>query len=290
MLAGGITRASSAAILGVIASSTLLAAPAFADYVVCPTPTSCYIVVTDPGAPGAGNGHSSGGSGGGALTGCTYARAQPQPPAGDPAWQGHDPEDGAVYVKTCRVAGGPLGITFTTELIYSAIDPGVDTLTPAQVAAEAIRELPLRGPDIGISANLTPNGSGLGGLPVWLWTTVTDRTWGPISRTANVPGLSVTATAKARGIQWNMGDGHTFTCYNPGTRYLARYGNSDSPTCGYRYASPSSTLSNPHGRYRVTATTTWRIDWAGGGDAGTLTVTRQSQASVEIGELQVLDQ
>jgi hypothetical protein len=77
---------------------------------------------------------------------------------------------------------------------------------------------------------------------------------------------------------------------SPGTRYETRYGNRASPTCGYQYSAPSSTLGNPHGRFTVMATTAWRIDWAGGGDAGTLTVTRQSQSSVEIGEVVVLGQ
>jgi hypothetical protein len=289
MLARRIASAFSAALVCVVAGSLLLAAAAFADYVVCPTPTSCYIVVTDPGGGGGGSGRGGGGGDGGPLTGCTYARAEPQPPAGDPAWQGHAPGDGAVYVKTCKIAGGPLGIRYQTELIWSPTNPA-NTPTPAELAQQAIKDLPLRGPGIGISANLTPSGSGTVGLPVWLWTAVTDETWGPISRTATVPGLSVTATAKAQSIRWQMGDGNAITCHNPGTRYETRYGNSASPTCGYQYSAPSSTLGNPHGRFTIMATTAWRIDWAGGGDAGTLTVTRQSQSSVEIGEVVVLGQ
>jgi hypothetical protein len=38
----------------------------------------------------------------------------------------------------------------------------------------------------------------------------------------------------------------------------------------------------------VTATTTWDIQWAGGGEAGQLTETRSSSLPVRIGELQVL--
>jgi hypothetical protein len=283
------TRAAAAVVIGLVTGSVALAAPAFADYVVCPTPTSCYIVVTGPGDPGGGGGGGGGtgggDDGGGEPTGCIYTLADPQPPAGDPAWQGHAPGDGAVYVKMCKAPGGPTGITFTTELIWSGGAP-VNTLTPAQLAQEAIKELPLRGPDIGISANLTPNGSGLVGLPVWMWTAVTPETWGPISRTAAVPGLSVTATAKAQRIDWNMGDGHTVTCANPGTPYKPSYGGQSSPTCGYTYSAPSRT--RPGGKYAITATTTWLINWAGGGQTGSLTVTRQSQATVQIQESQVV--
>jgi hypothetical protein len=285
MLAGRTIRAAGAAVIGLLAGSVALAAPAFADFVVCPTPTSCYVVVGDPGNPGGGGPGGGTGGGGGDPSGCTYSLADPQPPAGDPLWQGHAPGDGAIYVKVCRGAAGRTGIGITTELIWSATPPA-NTLTPAQLAVEAIRELPLRGPDIGISANLTPNGSGLVGLPVWMWTAVTPETWGPISRTAAVPGLSVTATAKAQRIDWNMGDGHTVTCATPGSPYNASYGAQPSPTCGHTYTAPSRT--QPAGRYTVTATTTWLINWAGGGQAGTLTVTRQSQAAVTIQELQVV--
>jgi hypothetical protein len=281
------TRAAVAVVIGLVAGSVALAAPAFADYVVCPTPTYCYVVVGDPGNPGGGGGGGggTGGGNGGEPTGCTYTLADPQPPAGDPAWQGHAPGDGAVYVKTCKTAGGPLGIGFTTELIWSGTAPA-NTLTPAQLAQEAINELPLRGPDIGISANLTPNGATDVGMPVWLWTAVTPETWGPISRTATVPGLSVTATAKAQRIDWTMGDGHIVTCANPGTPYSPSYGARSSPTCGDSYSAPSRSL--PGGKYPITATTTWLINWAGGGQTGTLTVTRQSQAAVQIQETQVV--
>src|SRR5205823_6408577 len=89
-------------------------------------------------------------------------------------------------------------------------------------------------------------GSGLVGLPVWLWTTVTPETWGPISITAAVPGLAVTATARVSRFSFAMGDGHMVYCTvagamvdsspsaaaSPGTPYLQSYGNTASPTCG----------------------------------------------------------
>jgi hypothetical protein len=96
------------------------------------------------------------------------------------------------------------------------------------------------------------------------------------------------ATAKAQRIDWNMGDGHTVTCANAGTPYVPAYGLQQSPTCGYAYDRPSTGPAHPHARYMVTATTTWLITWAGGGRTGSLIVTRQSQSSVEIQQLQVV--
>lgn len=121
-------------------------------------------------------------------------------------------------------------------------------------------------------------------MPVWLWTEVGASTWGPTSATASVPGLSVTATARARQIQWVMGDGRTETCAGPGTPYFT--GGVTSPTCQHIYERPSA--SEPGGVFAITATTTWDVTWAGGGASGSLTTTRQSTASVRIDEVQVL--
>ena len=83
-----------------------------------------------------------------------------------------------------------------------------------------------------------------------------------------------------------MGDGHSVTCTRPGTPYHESLGNRRSPDCGHVYTQPS--LTEPGGTYRVTATTTWQVVWAGGGDSGVITLTRSSTTTVEIRELQVL--
>ncbi|WP_234331776.1 hypothetical protein [Streptomyces sp. NRRL S-455] len=43
-----------------------------------------------------------------------------------------------------------------------------------------------------------------------------------------------------------------------------------------------------NGKFPVIATSTWTIDWQGGGEAGQLTEIRQSNVQVAIGELQVV--
>jgi hypothetical protein len=131
-----------------------------------------------------------------------------------------------------------------------------------------------------------PAASVLVHVPVWLWTPVSAVTWGPASATAAVAGLSVTATARATRIVWQMGDGHAVTCTGPGTPYQASYGAAASPTCGYVYQRASA--HQPGGAFTLTATTTWQVDWTGGGQAGALTTTRTSTSRVRIGELQVV--
>lgn len=182
----------------------------------------------------------------------------------------------------CPGSGGPGGGRFWIG------DPpagfGGGGATPARLADTAVSRLPLRPAAIGMAP--TPGSVGVVGAPVWLWTAVSPQTWGPISATASVPGLSVTAVANATSLVWDMGDGTTVSCSSPGTPYHAAYGFQPSPDCGYMYKRTSA--DQPGHAYRVTVTTTWRITWSGGGQSGVLTQTRSTGLDVQIGELQVL--
>lgn len=212
------------------------------------------------------------------FDGCYYKLASPQPPKSDPAWQGHT--TGAIYDSTCfgtiGTGGGPVW--------RATPPPGGPTITPEELAQQAIKQLPIHGPDIGMAPGAGKEG--LVGLPVWMWTRVSAATWGPSSATAAVPGLLVTATAKASKIVWRMGDGDSVTCTGPGTPYSAERGNRKSPDCGHTYTASSAGESG--NAYRVTATTTWDVTWVGGGATGALTTTRTSATTAQIGEMQVL--
>lgn len=213
---------------------------------------------------------------------CWFRPANPQPPRRHAAWEGKYP-DGAVYLATCvRVGNGPGG-----GWMWLPSPPagyGGPTITPAQLAARAVDQLPLVGPDIGIAPE--PGKTGLVGVPVWMWTQTPTATWGPVTATATVPSLSVTAQAVASQIEWVMGDGETVVCSNPGTPYVKQRGGGESPTCGHVYVRPS--VGQPDEAYQVTATTTWQITWTGGGESGSLVEQRSSTVPVRIGELQVL--
>lgn len=282
----------------------MCAVPASAgDTVVCPPGgTVCYIVVDTPALPGTQPVSTGGGAAPvchllGSSTavpcsdsvfgwwsnadGCYYQRLAPPPPATDPAWAGNYP-DGAVYQSTCPGVPGSGGgwVWRPTAPPGYGGQPGA----LAQLANEAISRLALSGPDIGLAPD--PSKMGLVGLPVWMWSRVAPATWGPQSATASLPGLSVTATARAMRIVWSMGDGQDVTCDGPGTPYVRSEGQTSSPTCGYVYT--SSSAGQPDATYTVTATTTWDIQWSGSGGAGQVTQTRASSVRVRIGELQVL--
>ena len=106
-------------------------------------------------------------------------------------------------------------------------------------------------------------------LPTWLW--VSRTVWMPVQKTAAVPGESVTATATPEVVTWQMGDGGKVACDGPGTPYSGAYSPSaPSPDCGYTYSQPSD--GQPGGVFRVTATITWDVSWAGGALAPLFTV------------------
>ncbi|MFC5805311.1 ATP/GTP-binding protein [Streptomyces formicae] len=145
----------------------------------------------------------------------------------------------------------------------------------------------LRGPAIGITPK--PGGKGVVGMPVYLWTGTGPETYGPNTASASAGAVTVTATAKVSKIVWQMGDGNTVTCTTAGTPYKAEFGKKPSPDCGHRYSVPSSTTAS--GKFHVTATSTWSIDWqvTGGGQTGQLTEVRDSAVDITVAEVQVLN-
>ena len=211
---------------------------------------------------------------------CYWLPMNPQPP--DSAiWAGHYP-NGAVYAVTCLPS---YPNSSNGGWVWRPTPPpgyGGTSVTAAQLAQQAVNRMALTGPAIEMS--IPADKFATVGVPVWLWTAVSATTWGPNSATASVPGLSVTATAQARQILWDTGDGRSETCRNPGTPYYA--GGVTSPTCQHIYT--RSSADQPDLAYTVTATTTWDVTWSGGGMSGALTVTRTSTGHVRVGEVQVL--
>ncbi|MBY8889231.1 ATP/GTP-binding protein [Streptomyces sp. PTM05] len=260
--------------------------------------------VSAPGAPSASGGHnrSSGSDAKGGHTcqtpkgtvvpcsdpnwgtfsgGCYYQVARNVPPTGDPAWQGHSDQDksGKMYWQTCPDDG------YATKDVWMPNGSVGAAVDPAQLAQQAVAKMRLGPPQIDISPK--PGGRGLVGMPVWMSVAKSATSWGPQSASASAGGVTVTATAVVSQVVWSMGDGHSVTCTSPGTPYSASDGKASSPDCGYQYSQPSS--SQPGGTYPVSATATWTIHWAGGGEQGDLTQTRAAQVRIAIAELQVVN-
>ena len=216
---------------------------------------------------------------------CYIQLLDPQPAAGDPSWQGHEPDDGAVY--QCYQPQTDLLV-----LVWSA-DPPPDSgtgPTPREVAQLAIADMRLTAINIGIAPKAEDGSVGIVGMPVWMWVAnPNEHTWGPITASASAGGVSVTATARVHKVTWDMGDGNEVTCTTAGTPYEAAYGNKKSPDCGHVYITSSSSESDQ--KFTVTATSDWVIDWEGAGQAGTIRLNGLvREAQIAIGEAQVLVQ
>lgn len=214
---------------------------------------------------------------------CYISLVDPQPPAGDPNWQGHEPGDGAVY--NCYQPQTGLLITVWSQ------DPPPNSgagPTPGEVAQLAIKEMHLSAIDIGIAPEPGPDSIGLVGMPVWMWANApNEHTYGPMTASASAGGITVTATAKVLRVTWEMGDGTEVVCNTAGTPYQPSYGRKASPDCGHTYK--KSSAHQPGETYTVTATSSWVVNWSGAGQSGVIRLNGLSRSTqIRIGEAQVL--
>lgn len=201
---------------------------------------------------------------------CWVERLSPQPPAVDPLWEGNT--TGAVYWCQPPPMAGAIGggHAFWAPAAGQAGAPVL--VDPVTLAEQAIERMNLRAIQVGITPPEGPDTYTLLGLPTWMWVEEpSPTTWGPITDTASAGSVTVTASARVRSVVWDMGDGTRKSC-GKGTPYDPSFDAASSPTCGHRYDAP--------GRYPVTATSNWTVDWSGAGQSGTITFTLTRDASV----------
>ena len=134
----------------------------------------------------------------------------------------------------------------------------------------------LRAVGVGLTPPAESGSYTLVGIPTWLWVAhPSATTWGPKSATATSGQVSVTATARVASVSWELGDGTVVEC-GQGTAYQAAYDDQPSPTCGHQYRKP--------GKYNISATSHWVVDWSGAGQTGVITFDLQEHASVWVRE------
>ncbi|GAB3599700.1 ATP/GTP-binding protein [Kineococcus gypseus] len=261
------------------------AAPAGGGAVECEN-GQCRVVVTTPGNAGS----SRPGTGGGGRktiqpVGQRKAPTIPDDPTGQRV---RTVECSTVPGYSCLVADD--GTDFFTNLPYTppadaapGAAPAPVIIDPAQVAALAVARLQIQAPDVQLVPKPEPGGFGFIGLPVWLWTP--QAQWQPISATASIAGVTVTATAQLSTIDFDMGDGAVVRCESPGLPYQASFGDRDSPTCGHRYSKTSA--HEPNQEYTITATANYDVTWAGAA-TGSTTLDATSNTALAMGERQIL--
>jgi hypothetical protein len=203
---------------------------------------------------------------------CRYVPVDYQDPGGQPSGPG------GWYMVLCSPDGKD---PFSHGPVF--VPDGADAAVSAQELSRIARAR-LRLPAPGIAAS--PAGEQLVNLPTWLWLS---GGWVPVSATASVPGVSVTAVATPTSVVWSMGDGGTVRCDGPGTAFRVGVDPAaPSPDCGYTYR--SSSAGQPTQAFPVAATVHWTVTWSGAGQSGTFPdLTTTSSTTVRVAEAQALN-
>ncbi len=145
--------------------------------------------------------------------------------------------------------------------LWAAAGQPAPAVSPVVVARQAESQLVLPSPAV----SFNPAGFQVVRVPTWMW--IPPVQWRPVTATAQVPGVSVTATGTPSSVQWDLGDGSQVTCPGPGTPWQpADDPGAASPDCGHVFLRPSA--DQPGGTYAVTVRVHWHVDWAGGGQQG----------------------
>jgi hypothetical protein len=180
--------------------------------------------------------------------------------------------EGRMYTRYCQV--GPNRWESQGVYTYTPGGPG-EVLAPVDVARQALAKItvpdpvPLTSPGVGVPQIV--------GLPTWLW--VDPATWQPLSDSATVGGMTITATVTPTHITWDMGEGRgkdPVTCDGPGTPYDPDGPDSQRTDCSYTYQFVSDDQGG--GVYHAHAIMVWEVSWSGGGATGTLTPIQRTTA------------
>lgn len=216
------------------------------------------------GGGGSGGGGSGGSGGGGGGDTCTLEELEADGCGGSNGGLEEGPGEGGEDRETTDEAPPP------------------PPPNPEVGARMAMAQMNLRAPKIGIVPEDTAGKVGIVGMPTWMW--VADRgpsTWGPQTKSVELQGYKITATAKVGRTVWHMGDGKSVTCTSPGTPYADSYGKQKSPDCGHSY--------KRQGKKTVTVVAYWTIEWSGVGQTGTIDMQLQRSTTITVGEAQVLN-
>lgn len=158
------------------------------------------------------------------------------------------------------------------------------TVSPQTIAYTAMAELTLSPPQpkVGPDPSINRWKMAAVGYPLWLWV---DGDTNPATASTTAYGMTVTLNPHMDKVVFSMGDGTSVTCASSGTPWTRGVGaGKKSPNCGHVYQKASL----PQGKYAVTATTYWTINWNVAGATGALPLRQQATTEVPVGELQVL--
>ncbi|WP_143052923.1 hypothetical protein [Propionibacterium cyclohexanicum] len=136
------------------------------------------------------------------------------------------------------------------------------TVDVAALARQASARLDLPAAELRIDPDPADNEwhAGAVGEQLWLWTPDP----GPQTTRVVEQGVEITLAATPGPLRIDTGDHTQLTCTRT-DRLVGDFHNQPSPSCGHAYQTP--------GRYTLTATRTWQVQWAALEHTGTLALT-----------------
>lgn len=213
--------------------------------------------------------------------GCNAFMLQPQPPAGSPEWEGHDPSEGSVW-------GCDTDFTNNRNTFFVPNGQAPTIVDPAVLAQRALGRMNLVTADAKIAPG--PNFHTYINIDNWLW--IPPAQWHSMSLSVSAGPTTVTVTAAPERVDWNMGNGQTRQCMDAGRPSQPGMTDAAKTTCSYAYTS----LKNPAGdKHTVSAQLVYAVTWActgtcltPSGDLGDITAPAGQTTSIEVRQRQTV--
>ncbi len=177
---------------------------------------------------------------------CYAFQLDPQPPAGDPLWRGHNPTEGSIW--TCDPSVAVLGNTFFL--------PGSQPVIAAATVAE---DLLKRAPFETAHASIAPPPSfhSYVNYKNWMW--IPEKQWHDVSVSVDAGGARVTLSATPTRVEWDMGNGDVEFCAGAGRAWTVSTPEDAPTTCDYTYTD----MEDPTGdTWDVSARIVYSVAWS----------------------------
>jgi hypothetical protein len=216
---------------------------------------------------------------------CRTTTEVPQPPKSDPIWNGH--RTGKILVYPCWLLQQMDGHRFWAPAAPDA--QGAATVSPAQLAREALAQLRIPEPVIRRSPDesAVDTGGPVTWVNMWTWVWTQKETWRQLSKTASLGTVWATVTVKPTQMVFHPGGGLApVPCPGPGRAWTPADGDGRPAQggCGYVYRAV---------RTSVTASLVihWAVSWTGsGGSSGQLpAMTTRASDRFAIEQIQVVN-
>jgi hypothetical protein len=212
--------------------------------------------------------------------GCNAFRLQPQPPPGDPRWEGRNPSEGNVW--GCDPDFANNGNTF-----FVPRNRAPALVDPAALAQRALGQMQLVAADANIAPG--PNFHTYVHIDNWLWLPASQ--WRSLDLTVSAGPTSVTVTAAPVRVEWDMGT-ETVECPDAGRVWKKGMTDAAKTSCSYVYESIENLTGDIHEvSARIVHAVTWTCSGAcltPSGDLGEIAAPAGEMTTIEVRQRQTV--